>query len=400
MKRTTWLLGAGWLVFLLYAYPGYLQSDSANQLVDSRVGDFTDWQAPIMTEIWRIVGRFISGPAGMLLLQSGLVLFGTYLLARRAVSDGAAAIIASCALALPPAMVTTALITPEALLAGLLLCGAAALTSDRRRVRLGGLGLVALGCGLHDGAPLAALPIVAALFVWHESASLRRRLAISVAAWLAAVLVAWGLSWLLVDMQTERDDINLAMRDLSGTLALAPDARDDRLRVLAETQPDSEQEREALFAARRELIRAEPVAYLRHRGTWFFRVLGITKQPNAVYTEFVAHRDHAIGLQHLARHSAVQRALIATARGVAQTPLMRPYLYFALALVLLPLAIVRKHRIAAVLLASALAYELSLFVTASRAEYRDSHWLIVATLVASGLVIAGVLKARHERVAQ
>ncbi|HEY5947535.1 MAG TPA: hypothetical protein VIV40_18655 [Kofleriaceae bacterium] len=414
MKRPNWILGAGWLVFLLYAYPGYMGSDSANQLVDSRVGFYTDWQAPIVTEIWRLVENFISGPAGMLLLQSGLLLLGAYQLARRVVSDRSAAIVAICALALPPAAVTTALLTPEALLPGLLLCAAAAWTSNDLRFRVGGFVLVVLACGLHSGARYAALPLMIALLVRREQMTRTRRLALSLAAWVAAVMLAWGISYALTDLVTERTELNLAARDIYGTLQRAPAMRDEQLRPLfdgvilaSSTQiqkharanellvgTSSAHEREALFAARRALIRAQPAAYLKHRSFVFLRALGITRKPAAVYTQFVAKREHASGLQHLARHSVLQRALIAVAKVVAATPLMRPYLYLALAIVLLVVAARRRYGLPALLALSGIAYELSLFISTSRAEYRDSHWLIVSTIVATALLIAQLVSAR------
>ena len=68
--------------------------------------------------------------------------------------------------------------------------------------------------------------------------------------------------------------------------------------------------------------------------------------------------------------------------------LFRPYVYLAIALILLPLALRRRERAAVVLLASGIAYELALFVVTSDAEYRYSHWMIVATLLAVVVLIA------------
>src|SRR5262249_3941645 len=146
------ILLAGWLLFLLYAYPGYLLTESANQLFDARTGGFTDWHSPMMTEVWRIVSIPIAGPAGMLLLQSGLLLWGGFVLLRRTLSARAAAIAAVCILVFPPIMAPMAVITPEAQFAAFLIAGTAALSSERPAWRYTGLGLMVVACGLREGA--------------------------------------------------------------------------------------------------------------------------------------------------------------------------------------------------------------------------------------------------------
>jgi len=382
------ILGAAAVLFLLYAYPGYMHGDAANQLVDSRTGDFTDWQPPIMTEVWRVLGMVIAGPPAMLILQAGLLLVGSYQLARRVMTERAAALAAGAVLVLPPVLVTNAVITPEVLCAGLLVSGTAALLAERLWVRLVGLGLVALACGLHDTAPVAAFPIVLVYFVVRPETARIRRIAIAAGAWLAAVLVAWGLSWVLVDIQTDRDAVELAAHDVPGMLRYAHLGATEKATLLAGVPdgfPQTTAEAEALVAARSTLIRKAPAAYLRHRARFFVRVLGFTKSWSPVYTQFISNREHAIGLQHLARHSSVQAALIASVRAVSF--LLEPFLYLAALVALLPLAIMRRHRLAIVLLVSALASELSLFFTASRVELNDSHWMIVAVILAAAMLL-------------
>ena len=87
VKTPQRILLAGWLGFLLYAYPGYMLTDVADQLFESRVNEFTDAHAPMMTEVWRTVALVISGPPGMLFLQSLLLLGGTFVLLRRAMTE-------------------------------------------------------------------------------------------------------------------------------------------------------------------------------------------------------------------------------------------------------------------------------------------------------------------------
>ena len=80
------ILLAGWLLFLLYAYPGYMDTAAVDMLIDSRYRQISDWHSPMMTWVWEVVGLVIAGPAGMLLLQSGLFLFGARALLARVMS--------------------------------------------------------------------------------------------------------------------------------------------------------------------------------------------------------------------------------------------------------------------------------------------------------------------------
>src|SRR5260221_643547 len=64
---------AGWIVFVLGSYPGYMSKDSATQLFTVRSGDYTDY-SPVMTALWGAFEYVFSGPFPMLLLQSGLFL--------------------------------------------------------------------------------------------------------------------------------------------------------------------------------------------------------------------------------------------------------------------------------------------------------------------------------------
>src|SRR6185369_3923165 len=149
-------------------FPGYVMTEGADQLVDSRVGTFTDWHPVMMTEVWRLVGHVISGPPGMLLVQSALLLFGTFVLARRFVTDRAAAFVAIAILLLPPVMTTMAVICAEAQLVAWLVGGTALLLAERRALRLAGLVAMMIACGMGGGAVLAVLPLIVVPFRWRD----------------------------------------------------------------------------------------------------------------------------------------------------------------------------------------------------------------------------------------
>lgn len=424
------ILVAGWLVFLLYAYPGYLQADGADELVDSRSGVFTDWHSPMMTEVWRIVGIFIGGPPGMLFLQSLLFLLGSYALLRRApISKRAAATASICLLLFPPILAALAVVGANAQLVGFLIAATAALSSERQAWRWGGLGLAVIACGMVRGAELAALPIIVSLFRWRDTRARWQRISIAAAAWLVVVLLAAGLTWLFVDVQSERQDLELAMVDIVGTLYHADKLPDDEVRPLlagirlAEPNdiqaharavygkelfyaasdarifepPATDAEREAFYAARHAFMRTYTRAYLEHRAHELYRALGFSRKKAfaAVYTSYVPvfPRD-AFSTSHAARHSKLKEWLIRPVAALGWT--FRPFVYLFFAIIALPIAVMRRAKISRLLLVSGILYTLALMFLSTRAIYVDSFWMIAATCVAIGLLMAS--RARRENV--
>lgn len=59
-----------WLVIVACGYPGYLSYDSSDRLYQSRVGVIESWHPPIMAAYWRIFKIFVTGPFGVLLVQT------------------------------------------------------------------------------------------------------------------------------------------------------------------------------------------------------------------------------------------------------------------------------------------------------------------------------------------
>lgn len=426
------ILLLGWIGSVLYGYPGFMTTEAADQLVDSRVGVFTDWHSPVMTELWRVLDVLVSGPAPMFVLQGALFLAGSYHLLARVISPRPAAVAAIAVLWCPPVLAAMAVICPESLLAACLISGAAAITSPRRTLQLAGLGLLLLACGLREGASIAALPIVLVGSTWRADLTAGRRLLIALAAWVVLAAGGHGLTRLLVDAQTGRRELELATRDISGILRfsrrldaselarafagvplrttddLAHDARrwyahPDQLtqgpRRLFDP-PESPVARKRVIAARDRLARAQLVAYLTYRMRVLVRLLGFIhgRPEDLVYTQFLESRAQRVPLQFDARHSVIQHRLIAAVRAVARSFAFRPYVYLVIAVLVLPLAAVRRQRHAAMLLASAIGHELGLMFVIASPEYRSSLWMIAAALLAVVLVIAqGAARAAASR---
>ncbi len=417
------ILIGGWVVALLYAWPGYLRVDGADQLVDSRTGVFTDWHSPVMTEVWRIVGRAIAGPAGMLLLQSGLLLFGAYAVFRRVLRRDRSAAWAAVGVSLfPPVLATTGVISAEAQLAGWFVAGIGALMSDRRRIRLVGLGLFALGIGMRDGVALVALPLLVVLFHWRGEQGWRR-LVLAVLAWVAIVALSIGVERLLVDQHTRRFEVELATSDITEILRRGPTMSDRELtNLLAGTPlvtptgiqakaktheplfdaPSTDAQRVAMVDARHAMIRAAPGAYLRTSWHRLYRELGLPRSRNwkSLYIKFVEVPAHSETLAYRASHSKVQRWLIVPVRLLSRTFVFRPYLYAYLGVVLLGIALAWRRRLVVAVLVSGALSELALGFVSPFPAYRDSHWMIVAVVISTVLLGAHRLQTRDERVDQ
>lgn len=69
----------GFGISLLINYPGFMVSDSYVQLFQARHGVYSDWYPPFMAFLWHFTDRIIVGPFGMLVLITGLIWLGTFL---------------------------------------------------------------------------------------------------------------------------------------------------------------------------------------------------------------------------------------------------------------------------------------------------------------------------------
>ncbi len=420
----TWLF-VGWIVFGLCSYPGYMSIDSGLQLFDVRNGVYTDAFPPVMTGVWSLLELVFAGPAPMLALQSGLFLFGLAAILRTVMSPRAAALTACGVLLFPPVFSVMAVIWPDPLLAGCLLAGTGALLDGRRGWQIAGGALFVLACACRPEAIFAVIPLV---LVAIRDGAWWKRLGIALAATLALAGVARIAEWALTDTKTYDWQERLLLPDTVSTLrkghptperlaqlidgmpkAATADA-DERLsrgrdvleawslthgekRVFEPITTD--EHADALAAAWRRAIAAYPLGYIKHRRVVTWHLLGISGKWNPVYDDF---GDVALlaPLHHRAIPSDLQLGWQAVVRGVAETPLFRPYLYLVLALALLYLA--RKQRVLRLVAVSGLVYELTLMFLAPGPDYRYSHWLVTsATAVAIALLVALLVARRWPR---
>jgi hypothetical protein len=145
----------------------------------------------------------------------------------------------------------------------------------------------------------------------------------------------------------------------------------------------------ALVRAWKELALGDLGAYLHHRAAVSAELLGMTSEElwSPVYNRFVVNAGQSELLKHQASWSHLQRVAARRLGWLAvHTWLFRAYVYAAVALLLVPVALGCRDRLAAALLLSGLAYELSFTVLTASPDFRYSHWLVVCTSVAAVLL--------------
>lgn len=405
------ILAATWLALVACAYPGRMSGESFAYLRQARTRFFSDGHAPALSTLWRVLELVLGGPAGMLLAQGAMLVIGAYWILSRTLAPRPAAWATAAVVAFPPVLAPMTAIWSHSMMAGLLALGTGALLSGRRRAGL----LALLGATAVQPSALAAtLPLVVLLFVWRDV----RRHAYAAAAWLAITAAALGINAVLAKQPTRAWHSALASYDLAGTLVFAdadagalvgtgvvvePDpaaavraaytprgaASIARLWQLpADRAAPPAAQRDALAGAARALVLDHPAAYLRHRLGVFRELLWLGgHSPETVTAVEPPPRAEALAAGVPARHSTLQDA---AAHGLtwlaARTPLFAPWSYLLLALLLAPLA--RRHRDLLALLASGVAFEASLLVTATGPELRHSHWMITSTVLTAILLAA------------
>ncbi len=431
MKPRT-ILGIGWIVAMLYAYPGYMSFDSVWQLAESRTGVYGNWHPPVMAQLWRIVELFVTGPFGMLAIQLTCFLAGVYLLLKRVMRDRNAAICAIALLLFPPVLNTMSVIWKDAQMAAWLLLGIPLLLDERRKVRIAGLACFVLGTGMRHNALAMTGPLVFFLFEWKAGMRWWKRYAIAFVAWLCVTLSAQLITKALTQKDYHLWTDSMALLDMTGTLRYAPDISDaelradldglqivprDHLQDAARATPDpttniiyqiwnatnsffktprTDAERAAVGRAWKKIVLGHPAAYLTYRMQFFRELLQLTDGPigSPVYFWFNDVQDlfaSADKIDHDASISGFQKEAHIAMDWLGGTLLFTPYVYFFLSIVLL--AFCWGHRIAFTLFVSALCGELGLYFAAPTTDQRYSFWLILGTLL--GLVVIVAERARR-----
>lgn len=427
MIRAKTTLIVGGVVFLIYAFPGYMSTDSAFQIVEARTHHFTNAHPPIMAAEWAVLDAIVSGPLLMLLAQATLFAAGLYRIFARLVPSTYAALIAVALWLFPPVQTVMGVIWKDSQMAAYLLFGLSMLGFERRSIRLAGLGLITIGCAMRHNALAAAVPLVGLLFEWRPGLTWWRRYAISGTAAVAVVLGAAGINRVLT---IEHRSWTPAFGDIVGVLQFTgPRSDEELLQLLHGTplvvkhgiqaharriywsrnsyqvtrgpdrlfdDPTTAEQWAALDRAWHDLIASDWHAYAESRVASFREVLGLSSAQlmAPVWNDFIERPDHMDWCEHAATWSWLQYKLGRIYTWLAvETPLFRPYVYAVLAVILLagmlmgPGVGLVRDRTAIALLASGLVYEASLLPASGAPDYRYSHWMITTTCAALAIAI-------------
>jgi hypothetical protein len=408
------ILVAGWVWFLIYGYPGYMSYDSAYELAQARhLEKMNDWHPPVFSILWRYTDALVAGPFPMLVIQSTVFLLGVRALLRRVLPGRAGAVVTVVLLLAPQTVVVLGVIWKDALMAGCLVAGIACLFSQRRPWRIAGYGFIFLATALRYNSAAATLPIILFQFGWMGTMPKWRRLALASALWVGIALAALLVNNHFVEERKYPWQTSVATIDIAGVIRYAPHLDNDQLlrdtpgvpwhktdkiqiRVRTWYHPESsfltvttepgqifdypstDEQRAALTAAWKKLVFRYPFAYARHRLAVFDAQMRVDS--GHVWGEFT-DPVYIDVLGHRAVHSTMQQAWLDAMMWLEGTIVFRTSFYFLIALALLPLC--RRDRLAKVLLASGLVYELGLLVAAPAVGYRYSQWLVECTMLAA-----------------
>jgi hypothetical protein len=422
------LLGAAYV--LVYSFPGYMNFDSAEQLSQARQNVYDDWHPPLMARYWRFTDRIWSGPLPLLVLQTGLFLWGLYGLLKRRFQPRTAAVMTVAILWFPPIIAPFAPVWKDSQMVGFLLAGTMLMFGESRAARIVGGVLLFFAAGVRDNACTALPPL----------------LLVAVASWgftrkIVVCLVAFAV-WCVIAMSARQANVKLAhgqaaawvkanvIHDIAGTICFEEPMTDAEIlreldgiplretgpnlqkrfceqydprwwfplsyneKGLFNTQPD-EADRNARKAAYFRLIKGHPKAFLRHRWAVSKELLGLAPlvpdEPNC--QTFSGAPYQAEQLELADRWSWAQVKIGAKYTKYTTTLLFRPWAYVVIGFVIMLYALWKRDGLVLALVASGFLYELSFMVAAAGAPFRYSNWMILCVSTATLIVFAERLRA-------
>jgi hypothetical protein len=305
------LLGVVFVVLVYALFPGRFDADSYNIWLQSAdLALISDWQSPLLTVVMSVTREFVAGPAILFVTQLATWFFGLFLLTDALIRSGRrwTGQLISLGCAVPLVSFIFVDVNKDTTLAalGMLLLGLLARVAllGRRPSFLGHLGLFALGVlflGLRKNAFIALAPLLAA-FVYLVAPALRR----SPVRWVGASLLALAamaatehwIDYTVIGAARTHEERALVMFDLAGVAYFSRQDPSDglfgpgfvdraracyspkfhdpfewgpckdygaRLAALVQTKPGRDRLYRTWFSA----IAAHPVAYLKHRVSFF-----------------------------------------------------------------------------------------------------------------------------------
>jgi hypothetical protein len=427
----TAMAAAGFALTLLVLFPGYLTNDATYVYQFMQDWRFGDWQSPLMSMLWRLVDPIAPGPGSMFLLFATLYWLGFTAVALTIARRFAALALLVPLLALvPPAFMLLGMIWRDVLFAVVWLLAAATVywASDRggmARVSAAMLALILIGFGvLLRPTAFVAAPLIAAYAIWPLRFDWKR----AAIAFLPALALGYALIhvvyYVILDVKREHPQHSLLVFDLGGIshftgenqFPVAWSADETALVTGRCYNPDRwdsywtmepcrfvmqrlERPDDTIFGTPRltdawmRAVTAHPLAYLRHRLTFFWTFLA---SPDTLTLELFHADDPA--RTPLAQNNRF-KSLLALHDALKHTVLFRPGFWLILAIMTCglaaPMRATPSGAFAIGVAGSAIVYVLTFLAFGVAADFRYGYWSVLASLVA-GVALVPAYRERSD----
>ncbi|MGE0395442.1 MAG: hypothetical protein AB7T06_01855 [Kofleriaceae bacterium] len=422
------LLAAG-LLLVVYACPGYMNYDAAEQLIQARADWKSDGHPPIIVAYWQLFELIVDGPFTLLILQVALFLYGAYTLLRLRFSRKAATWLTTGILLFPPMFTTLAVVWKDSQMASFLLAGVALALRPHRGARTIGVFLLIIAAAVryNAGAALPTLVFLALTLAWR----IRRvwlRIVIAFVFLAATYFATSSINWALANRHDHLWYRTTAVFDIVGIGCHSSVTSDEEFLTLLDgtaliQRKDLKHHFCRLFPPgtrdwflhaelfKWEVVRTERLArkaawkrmVLEYPGAWLKTRLLLAKDHlglwegvplwEPVCQTFTGTYDQRQRLHIESELSSLQQAMGDGFRWIAtHTPLYRPWIYLVASLLLFGWAIWRRDLLVASIVGSGLSYELSILLVANSPDVRYAHWMITCTLF--GLVFRYAKRTR------
>jgi hypothetical protein len=446
--------GRGALVFALLALgaiaaslylcgPGWMASDSGNQLTQARSFAFRDDNPVLMALLWHFTDRVVPGPRGMLILMTSSYWVGLACVFWALPGPLLARALGFILLGFyPPVFSIVPVIWKDELMQAALVMGLGCVAIDARRWRpalqvLGALFFVVAIGARHNGPvavwPLLAYPLLQANVLSRWRPWLRWLTAMS-AALVLTLALSLGLRRTLAPITEETEFWQfIPAFDLAGmsleedkvvidrkTGLLTPGMGVNEIRrfydpeymnrlyycIWWNNKPcvhvfNRTRDPEKLARLQKNWLSAigrHPVSYLKHRYKVSAALLGIEGGAGLIYMV-----EYAPFSQFGSDYPPPKRTLklLTWIEGQVKTLWFHPWLYFGMNCALLPLTFLlylrRGWSLPLQCAVSGFIYMCSLFISAGSSDYRYTVWTTLSTLLAAAATAASVYAAARVR---
>jgi hypothetical protein len=378
----------------------------------------------------------------MLLIQNAMLIAGLYAILQHLWKPQRAAWVTAAVFLSPPVLPVMAVIWKDCMMAGSLALGVAGLLSSRRSRQLLAVLALCAATAMRYNAFGATLPLIVLLFQCRPGMHWLPRYALALGVWLMTTLAAFGANAALTDKQMHYWQSSLAIFDIVGTYTYVdgtlPDEQlkqdlagtellvdhdihatmrklyspriffpilldpDHKLWSLPITgfEPAPKAQRDAIARAFWHVVATYPWAYTKHRLAATAAVLALdsNKATGAVNKRAPKNLEWSQELGISTTSSWFQQRLTRAYFWISRhTPLFLPWIYAAISILLLPMALRQRDTLA--ILLSGLIMESSLLFLAHSVDYRYSHWMVISTILGALMLAVRRRRALLERLA-